>query len=110
MPTTASSARLRRGLRLRQPRPDGIEVRGQGNGVNTVNGGLDGGGGFARGGPVRDFQDVYLIYIRDASGFAARTIGPIGDATFDTRLFLFRPDGRVSSPRTMPTRATRRRP
>ena len=70
------------------------KVRGQGNGVNTVNGGLDGGGGFARGGPVGDFQDVYLIYIRDASGFAARTIGPIGDATFDTRLFLFRPDGR----------------
>ena len=71
-----------------------LKVKGNGAGVVTINGNLFGGGGFLRGGAVGDYQDVFLIYIRDHLAFAAGTVGPGGQAAFDTSLWLFREDGR----------------
>lgn len=68
------------------------KVKGNGSGVNTINGVVTGGGGFVGGGG--DFQDIFLIFIRDPGAFSASTVGPGGDAAFDTRLWLFRRDGR----------------
>lgn len=70
----------------------GQRVKGEGGSVNTINGVVAGGGGFARG--AGDFQDIYLIFIADPQAFTASTVPPAGDAGFDTRLRLFRLDGR----------------
>ena len=70
------------------------KVKGNGSGANSLNGGLAGGGGFVGGGNAGDFQDILLIYIRDPQIFSATTLGPGGEAAFDTRLWLFRMDGR----------------
>lgn len=70
------------------------KVKGNGSNVNTINGATGGGGGFVGGGGLGDFQDIFLIFIRDPQSFSATTVGPVGDAEFDTRLWLFRPDGR----------------
>lgn len=70
----------------------GQTVKGNGGSVNNITGAVTGGGGFARGGG--DFQDIYLVFIADPNAFAASTVPPGGDATFDTRLRLFRLDGR----------------
>jgi len=45
-------------------------------------------------GPGGDFQDLYVIYIRDVSCFLA-TLDPLldGQSNFDTQLFLFGADG-----------------
>jgi hypothetical protein len=68
-------------------------VRGNGGGVNHITGAVTGGGGggFARG--LGDFQDIYLIFIEDPNDFEASTVPPSGEATFNTRLSLFRLDG-----------------
>lgn len=70
------------------------KVKGNGSGVNTINGGVAGGGGFVGGGSAGDFQDIYLIFIRNPQSFSASTVAPGGEAAFDTRLWLFRQDGR----------------
>ena len=70
------------------------KVKGNGSGVNSLNGSLGGGGGFVGGNVNGDFQDIFLIFIRNPQGFSASTVGPVGDAEFDTRLWLFRPNGR----------------
>lgn len=72
----------------------GQRVKGNDSGVNTISGSTSGGGGFVGGSDGGDFQDLYLIFIDDPLAFNASTAGPAGDATFNTRLFLFRIDGR----------------
>ena len=72
----------------------GQRVKGNNSGVNTISGSTSGGGGFVGGSDGGDFQDLYLIFIDDPLAFNASTAGPAGDATFNTRLFLFRIDGR----------------
>ena len=67
-------------------------VKGNSSSVNTLNGATGGGGGFNRG-SGGDFQDIYLVYIADPDQFTASTVGPEGDANFDTRMWLFRYDG-----------------
>lgn len=69
------------------------QVKGQGGGIQNITGAVTGGGGFARGGGG-DFQDIFLIFIDDPNAFVASTVPPGGEATFDTRLRLFRLDGR----------------
>lgn len=70
------------------------KVKGNGNNVNTINGVISGGGGFFGGGTAGDFQDIFLIFIRNPESFSASTVAPGGQAAFDTRLWLFRLDGR----------------
>ena len=103
LPTIASSAKADDGY----VGPDWVEdddagntlqsatkVKGNGSGVNSLNGSLGGGGGFVGGGDSGDFQDIFLIFIRNPQGFSASTVAPGGDAAFDTRLWLFRQNGR----------------
>ena len=55
--------------------------------------GAAGGGGLTARKIQGDFQDLWLIYIADPDEFSASTVPGAGVATFDTRLFLFRPSG-----------------
>ena len=62
--------------------------------VDTLSGALTGlGGGRLRKKSDGDFQDLWLIYIAEPDEFSASTVPGAGGATFDTRLFLFRPNG-----------------
>lgn len=72
------------------------KAKGTGGTIQSIAGTLTGnGGGFtARSGEEGDFQDLWLIYIDDPAAFSASTVPGQGSATFDTRLFLFRADGR----------------
>ena len=67
------------------------KVKGNSSNVNTLNG-ATGGGGFNLDGGT-DFQDIYLVYIAEPEQFTASTVGPQGEAAFDTRLWLFRFNG-----------------
>ena len=71
------------------------KAKSGGGQILTLAGSLDGeGGGFAARGAEGDYQDLWLIYIDNPAEFSASTVPGSGSATFDSRLFLFRPDGR----------------
>ena len=76
---------------------EGKKAKGPPSPILTLSGNLEGntsGGGFMARGEVGDYQDCWLIYIANPAEFSASTVPGSGSATFDSRLFLFRPDGR----------------